>query len=131
MNKVEMIGRITKDIEVHYSQSNTAVTTFSLAVSRRKSEGGADFPACIAFGKTAELLAKYTRKGSKIGVCGQIQTGSYEKDGRTVYTTQVVVNEIEFLEASKKAEGGDQAEEAPAPAQGEFVEIPVDDELPF
>lgn len=100
MNHVNLIGRITKDIELRYTQgTQTAVTKFSIAVTRKFKKDEADFISCIAWGKTAELMSKYVRKGDKIGINGRLETGSYEnKDKVKVYTTDVIVEELEFLE---------------------------------
>ena len=101
MNHVVLIGRTTKDIELRYSQNQTAIARFSLAVDRMSKEKGTDFISCIAFGKTAELLEKYVPKGRKIAVQGHIQTGSYDaKDGHKVYTTDVIVDRMEFCESN-------------------------------
>ena len=111
MNKCTLVGRLTKDPEIRYSQGENATATarFSVAVSRRfkNAEGNydADFINCVAFGKTAEFLEKYFKKGMAIGLTGHIQTGSYtNKDGQKVYTTDVIVEETEFVE-SKNASG--------------------------
>lgn len=117
MNNVILMGRLTKDAEIRQA-TETMVATFTLAVDRIK-QGEADFIRCIAFGKTAEVIDKYTSKGSKIIIKGRIQTGSYtNKDGQKVYTTDVVVENMEFAE-SKKTESNDG-----------FVEVD-DAELPF
>lgn len=116
MNKVILMGRLTKDPEVRYSQgeASTAVARFSLAVDRRfKRDNGptADFINCVAFGKTGEFIEKYCHQGTKLCVEGRIQTGSYtNKDGNKVYTTDVVVENAEFAEskaASSKSETSD------------------------
>lgn len=106
MNKCTLVGRLTKDPEIRYSQGENATATarFSVAVSRRfkNAEGNydADFINCVAFGKTAEFLEKYFKKGMAIGLTGHIQTGSYtNKDGQKVYTTDVIVEEAEFVES--------------------------------
>ncbi len=134
MNKVILMGRCTKDPEIRYGgTNNTAVAKFSLAVDRRiKKEGeqAADFISCVAFGKTAEFLEKYAGKGSKFVIEGRIQTGSYtNKDGNKVYTTDVVVENVEFAE-SKKSENGNPE---PQPDDDGFMSIPdgIDEELPF
>lgn len=139
MNKVVLMGRLTKDPEVRYSQgeNSTAVARYSLAVDRRfkkEGEATADFINCVAFGKAAEFVEKYLRKGTKITIAGRIQTGSYtDKDGKKVYTTDVVVEEQEFAES--KATDNDIPKPNPsAYIQGtDFMKIPdgVDDELPF
>lgn len=108
MNTTSLIGRLVKDPEVRRTQQNTAFVRFTIAVDRGLSkekraeaqannQPTADFINCIAWGKTAELISNYFSKGSQIGVVGRIQTGSYEKDGRTVYTTDVVVNNVSFI----------------------------------
>lgn len=102
-NLVSLIGRPTKDMDFRQNGEN-CVARFSLAVDRKFSkEKQADFISCVAFNKTAEILNKYVKQGQKIAVLGEIRTGSYEKDGKKVYTTDVVVSEFEF--ASSKGEG--------------------------
>ena len=145
MNRVILMGRLTRDAEIRYSQgeSSTAIARFSLAVDRRfRKEGDeqtADFINCVAFNKTAEFMERFGRKGTKFVLEGRIQTGSYtNKDGQRVYTTDVVAENIEFAE-SKNASGGSDfggAPSAPAPsgAAGDgFMNIPdgIDEELPF
>lgn len=101
MNSVNLIGRLTKDVDLRYTQSGLAVGHFSVAIDRPKKDGqsnGADFPNCVAYGKTAENLANYVHKGEMVGVTGCIRTGSYtKKDGQKVYTTDVAVTSIQFL----------------------------------
>ena len=107
MNCVFLTGCLVRDPEKSYTQSGMAITRFTIAVNRfRKSEGGddADFIRITAFDKQAELVERYLKKGSKVGVEGRIQTGSYEKDGKKVYTTDVIANRVEFLD--RKGEGG-------------------------
>lgn len=141
MNKVMLMGRLTRDPEVRYSQGDnaSAVGRFTLAVDRKYKRQGdevtADFIGCVTFGKTAEFAEKYLRQGTKVVAVGRIQTGSYtNKDGNRVYTTDVVVEELEFAES--KNSGTSQAS-APAPApdpMGDgFMNIPdgIDEELPF
>ena len=100
MNVTTLIGNISRDLELRYSASQTAVLKFSIAVSRRRKEDGADFINCIAFGKTAENMERFCHKGSKVGVVGRIQTGSYEReDGTKVYTTDVIADNVEFLDS--------------------------------
>lgn len=130
MNKVTIIGRLTKDPEIRYNTNGLAIARFNLAVNRRSEEKKADFIPCIAFGKTAEVMEKYVFKGNKIGIAGHIQTGSYKnKDEKTVYTVDVIVDELEFLE-NKKNNGS-----AKEPAEGnnipEGFEELKDDEMPF
>lgn len=142
MNKVILMGRLTRDPEVRYStgESPTAIARYTLAVDRRfKREGeqNADFINCLCFGKSAEFVEKYFRQGMKVTICGRIQTGSYtNKDGVKVYTTEVVVEEQEFAE-NKAANQQNQSQNhgGPAPATGGdgFMNIPdgIDDEVPF
>ena len=147
MNKVILMGRLTRDPEVRYSQGEnaTAVARYSLAVDRRfrrEGEPTADFINCVAFGRAAEFAERYLRQGTKIAITGRIQTGSYtNRDGVKVYTTDIVVEEQEFAES--KAAGGAstpsnnyQASPAPSPSSdiGDgFMNIPdgIDEELPF
>lgn len=136
MNKVILMGRLTRDPEVRYSQgdSATAVARYTLAVDRRfkrDGEASADFINCVVFGKSAEFAERYFRQGLKVVVSGRIQTGSYtNRDGVKVYTTDVVVEEQEFAE-SKKSQGYGMNEEGPA-GDG-FMNVPdgIDEELPF
>ena len=144
MNKVILMGRLTRDPEVRYSQGEnaTAIARYSLAVDRRFRRDGdeqtADFINCVAFGKLGEFAEKYLRKGIKIVVTGRIQTGSYtNKDGQKVYTTDVVVEECEFAESKKASgDGSNSPADRPSPssASGDgFMNIPdgIDEELPF
>lgn len=102
MNNVVLLGRLTKDPEIRQS-GETTIARFTVAVDRKGREG-ADFPSCVAFGKTAEFIEKYFHKGMKIALGGHIQTGSYEKDGKKVYTTDVVAESVEFAEGKSKEE---------------------------
>lgn len=145
MNKVILMGRLTKDPEVRYSQGENpmAIARYSIAVDRRGGRNNtdgqtADFINCVAFGKAAEFTEKYLRKGTKIAVTGRIQTGSYtNKDGVKVYTTDVVVEEQEFAESKNNAgqdsgfSGGNSSSQMTA-GDG-FMNIPdgIDEELPF
>ena len=153
MNKVILMGRLTRDPEVRYSAGNNsmAVARYTLAVDRRfrrDGENNADFIGCVAFGKSAEFAEKYLRQGTKIIVTGRIQTGSYtNRDGQKVYTTDVVGEDQEFAESKAAAsESGMMRQSAPSPmaaspmpspaqassADG-FMNIPdgIDEELPF
>ncbi len=103
MNRVVLIGRLTRDPEVRVSQNGKSVARFTLAVDRRFSKE-TDFLNCVAFGKTAEFLEKYTKQGTKIAVEGRLETGSYEKDGVKHYTTTVVVENVEFAESKQTQE---------------------------
>jgi single-strand DNA-binding protein len=151
MNKVILMGRLTRDPEVRYSQgaSQTAVARFSVAVDRRfKREGepDADFFNCTAFGKQAEFVEKYLHKGVKIALSGRIQNDNYtNKDGQMVYSVRVIVDEIEFAESKNASAGGGSfgngggfnggGYNAPAAsgAGDGFMNIPdgIDEELPF
>ena len=148
MNKVILMGRLTRDPEVRYSQgeNSLAIARYTLAVDRRQArnsgdEQTADFINCVAFGRAGEFAEKYFRKGTKIAVSGRIQTGSYtNKDGVRVYTTEVVVEDQEFAEsknASAGSEGGFSGgtfnRPAPSGAGDGFMNIPdgIDEELPF
>ena len=140
MNKVILMGRLTRDPDIRYTQSNSAqeqtcIARNSLAVNRRFNRDGeqkADFISCVAFGHQAEFTEKYLRKGTKIALTGRIQTGSYtNRDGQKVYTTDVVVEEQEFAE-SKAA--GQTTQQNPTPVSEDgFMEIPdgLEEELPF
>ena len=152
MNKVILMGRLTRDPEVRYSQgaSQTAVARFSIAVDRRfKREGepDADFFNCTAFGKQAEFIERYLRKGVKVVVCGRIQNDNYtNKEGQMVYSVRVMVDEIEFAESKNASAnngdsgynsggymGGGNSAPAPSGAGDGFMNIPdgIDEELPF
>lgn len=103
-NLVILTGRLTKDPELKYGASGTAYCKFTLAVNRMKKEDGADFIFCSAFGKTAELIAEYVKKGHQLGVQGRLQQDTYEKDGEKISKTGVTVDKIEFLEGKKEEE---------------------------
>ena len=141
MNKIELCGRLTNDPEVRYSQGekSTAIARYTLAVDRRfKQEGQptADFINCVAFGKKAEFLEKYCKKGTKLVVEGSWNTGSYtNKDGNKVYTNDCLVENCEFAE-SKNASENNNAGYVPAPVAASndgFMNIPdgINEELPF
>lgn len=134
MNNVSLVGRLTKDPELRYTQAGKAVLNFMLAVNRtftnQQGERQADFISCQAWDKKAENIANYQRKGSLIGIIGRLQTSSYEKGGTRIYKTDVVVEEVEFLEPKNKYSGDTQ------PTGRETREsagsVPVgDDDLPF
>ena len=142
MNKVILMGRLTRDPEVRYSQgeTSTAVARFTLAVDRRfrRDDASTDFIGCVAFGRNAEFIEKYFRQGTKALITGRIQTGSYtNRDGQKVYTTDVVVEDQEFAESKNtQGESGFQSTSRPMPsaAAGDgFMNIPdgIDEELPF
>jgi len=120
MNQVNLVGRLTKEATLKTTTTGKQVATFTLAIRNRES---ADFINCQAWSKTAEIIDKYTQKGSLIGVTGRISTRSYDdKDGRKVYVTEVIVNEVELLESRK--------EEIEKPVVREVIDIPEED-LPF
>jgi len=104
MNKFIGIGRITNDLELKYTNTETAFMRFTLAVNRMKKDDGADFISCVVWGKTAEVMSKYCGKGDRIAIVGRIQTGSYEKNGTKHYTTDVVVETMDFVETKKSKE---------------------------
>lgn len=115
MNQVQLFGRLTKDPELKYTPQGTAVIQFTLAVNRnyskekrqqaeQQNQATADFIRCIAFGKTAEAIGQYVGKGDRLLIQGSIQTGSYEKDGQRVYTTDIAVQRMELIERKDKAE---------------------------
>ena len=139
MNKVILMGRLTRDPDVRYSagENSTAVARYTLAVDRRFRRDGdsatADFIGCVAFGRQAEFAEKYLRQGTKIAITGRIQTGSYtNREGRKVYTTDVVVEEQEFAE-SKSAEHPREQGVTPQADMDGFMTIPdgVDEDIPF
>lgn len=135
MNKVIMMGRLTRDPEVRYSNEGSAVSKFSLAVDRRyKREGqpDADFFNCVAFGKTAEFTEKYLKKGTKIVLEGELQNNNYtNKDGQKVYGMQIVVNSLEFAES--KSRSNSDPESTQQVDSNEFMNVPdvAEEELPF
>lgn len=104
MNNVQLIGRLTKDPELKYTTSQTAMCTVTIAIDRPTKEKQTDYPRVVVFGKQAESLAEYMHKGSQIAVSGSIQTGSYNKNGETVYTTDVIANRVEFLSKPERRE---------------------------
>ena len=132
MNSVILIGRVAQDIEVRYTAGQMAVATFTVAVDRpvKDKEKQADFPRVTVFGKLAENCERYTRKGLRIGIQGRLQTGSYKnKEGHTVYTTDVIAERIEFLEWPAENESAQQADRNQQnPPQG-FAAI--DEDIPF
>lgn len=127
MNSVQIIGRITKDPEIRYNQQGTAFGQFSVAIDRGKdkdgNDRGADYPNVTCFGKTAELVEKWCYKGQLVGVTGRLQTGSYEKDGRKVYTTDVVADRVEFLSRRERPQQQEQIPEG-------FSQL-TDEDIPF
>lgn len=141
MNKVILIGRFTRDPEIRYTQSGICSANFSIAIDRKYKQEGqpeADFPRVIAWGKTAEFIEKYFRQGMKIVIEGRIQTGKYtNKEGQTVYTTDVVAESVEFAESKSgsSSSGGKQSSSKPKVDDDGWMDIPdgfeSDDGLPF
>ena len=149
MNSVSLIGRLTRDPDVRYTTGQMAVARFTLAVDRargrnRDENNSADFISIVCFDKQAELVEKYISKGRLVGIQGRIQTGSYEKDGRKVYTTDVVAERVEFLDKGDRTGGsgggnsyGSSAPSFNAPAAPMDDQIPegfnklTDDDIPF
>lgn len=133
MNSVQLLGRLARDPEVRYTDGGATIASFTLAVDRRfKQENGetADFISCKAFGKTAEFIEKYFGKGKKLALNGRIQTGSYtNKEGAKVYTTEVIVENVEFVESKGAENGGGSANVK----NDDFMNVPdgLDEELPF
>ena len=138
INSVNLVGRLTRDVELRVSQSNIAVASFTLAVNRQfKSANGereADFINCVAFKKTAEILNQYAGKGSQIGVTGSIQTRNYEnKDNQRVYVTEVIANNIALLDSkgSNNASDGQQSQARPNTNQAQQTRSQAPEENPF
>lgn len=140
MNKAILMGRLTRDQDIRYSQGENpvAVARFTLAVERRMKKDGednADFIRCVAFGKTAETIEKYVFQGKKIVIEGRIQTGSYtNQDGAKIYTTDIVVESVEFAESRRVEEAGNAALSESATDENGFMNVPdgvEDDGLPF
>ena len=142
MNKVIIMGRLTRDPEIRWSQgdNSTCIARYTVAADRkikRDGEANADFISCIAFGKSGEFAEKYLHKGTKVVITGRIQTGSYtNKDGNKVYTTDVVVEEQEFAEskaAASEDQGSQQAPQSQTASGDGFMNVPpgMDSELPF
>lgn len=140
MNNVVLMGRLTRDPDVRYSQSDNplCIARYTLAVDRRFKRDGeptADFISCVAFGKAGEFAEKYFRKGIKIAVSGRIQTGSYEKEGQRIYTTDVIVENQEFAESKANSDMSiSQSAGAPTSDPGDgFMNIPegMAEDLPF
>jgi len=139
MNKIILIGRLTRDPEIRYSQgaNASAIASFSLAVDRRfKREGEpeADFFNCTAFGKQAEFVERYLNKGTKMVVVGRLQNDNYtNKEGQKVYSVRIMVDELEFAESKNTASEGGSAKPSANVDKDGFMNIPdgIDEELPF
>lgn len=135
MNKIELLGRLTKDVDVRYTAStNAMVVTFSVAVNRRFAKQGeerqTDFFNIVAYGKTAEFISKYFSKGQGIAIVGRIQNNNYEKDGKKIYHDQIIAEEIYFAGGNKadKQEETQQEETQFEPVQADWI---TNDDLPF
>ena len=130
MNQAILMGRITKDIECKYTQGGMAVARFTVAVDRGKGKDGedrgADFIGCTAFGRTAENLEKFSGKGLRVAVTGRITTGSYEKDGQKVFTTDITADRVQFIDFK---EGGQKQQKPAEPAPEGYAWD--DSEIPF
>ena len=135
MNTVQLIGRLTKDPEVRYTTNQTAVAMFTIAINKGKDKDGkdlgADYPSIVAFGKTAELVEKYVNKGRLVGVQGRIQTGSYEKDGKKYYTTDIIADRVEFLESKKETPENKVKRETPEDDVMSIFSRLEDEDIPF
>lgn len=132
MNSVVLIGRLTRDPEVRYTESQLAVARFSIAINRVPGrdgqDRGADFPNIVVFGKQADNCERFLTKGRQVAIQGHIQTGSYEKDGRKVYTTDVVADRVEFLEWGDRSQSSSQGSSAGIPEGFQAID---DDDIPF
>lgn len=131
MNKFQFLGRLTKDVEIKYtSGTNTQVTLFSLAVNRKYVEQGkereTDFFNLTSFGKTAEFIGKYFKKGQQVLVEGRIQNRTYEKDGQKRYITDFIVEQCYFADSNKTTEA-----QPTAPIEDDFITVDTDEQLPF
>src|SRR5690625_5218021 len=139
MNRSVIVGRLTKDVDLRYTQNGKAVGNFVLAVNRpfrnqQTNDYDADFINCVAWGKQAENLAQYMKKGSQVGVDGRIQTRTYDdKDGKTVYVTEVVADNIQFLESKKSNnQNNEPQQQENNPFEGNAEPLDIDDsDLPF
>ncbi|MGN1166861.1 MAG: single-stranded DNA-binding protein [Lachnospiraceae bacterium] len=134
MNSVQLVGRLSNDPEIRYTDGGSSIARFSVACQRRYAKEGqpdVDFITCVAFGKTAEFIEKYFIKGQRIGLTGRIQTGSYEKDGVKHYTTDIVAENVEFVESKKTS--ADEPRPVPSNVGDGFMNIAdgLDSELPF
>lgn len=133
MNKAILIGRLTRDVTFSTTQQGLEIARYTLAVDRIGKDKGADFISCVAFGAGAKFASNYFKKGTKVAITGRIQTRSYkDKEGRTVFTTDVIIETQEFCE-SKGAETPAPKKETPKPDEDGFMQIPddIDEELPF
>lgn len=130
MNQVIIIGRLTKDVECKYTQGGMAVAHFNLALDRGKDKNGndrgADFPSCVAFGRTAENLEKFSGKGLRVAVTGHITTGNYEKNGQKFYTTDITCDRVQFIDWKEKSDAA-----APSADYAPEGFSTLDEDIPF
>ena len=133
MNSCVLVGRITKDIEIRKTQSGKSVVQFTLAVNRRGKDAGADFINCVAWEKTADVLAQYCHKGDRIGIVGRISTRSYDDKitGKKVFLTEIMVDQFEFLSEPKKEEPKQEAPKQQYEPQRDLLGGTVPEDLPF
>ena len=132
MNKAILLGRLTRDPELRFAAgSGTAVSRFTVAINRQFKKDETDFINCIAFGKTAETISQYFTKGKQIGVVGRIQTGSYDKEGTKVYTTDVIVESFEFVDKAEGQASGNKAKEESNQELDEEMEVLDSSDMPF
>ncbi len=131
MNTVMLIGRLTKDPEVRYTESQLAIARFSIAVNREGKDKGVDFLSIVVFGKLAENCERYLSKGRRVAIQGSIQTGSYtNKDGNKVYTTEIIANKVEFLEWGEDVKTKNEDTNLEANRQYDFKNF-EDEDVPF
>ena len=132
MNNINLIGRLTKDPVISYTSDKTAIARFTVAIDRGKdkdgNDRGADFPNVVAFRKTAEFVEKWLKKGQLVGITGHIQTGSYEKNGQKVYTTDVIADNLTMIDWGDRPKAQDEKPKAQTETQAEFI---PDDDIPF
>lgn len=135
INSVTLIGRSTKDIEIRKTQSGKSVVQFTLAVNRRGKDAGADFINCVAWEKTADVLAQYCHKGDRIGIIGRIATRSYDDKitGKKTFVTEIMVDQFEFLSEPKKEEPKQEVPKQQYEPQRDLLgwTVPGEEELPF
>lgn len=137
MNQIICMGRLTKDVDLKYTSSQMAVARFNIALDRGKDKDGnskgTDFPSCVAFGKTAENLERFSGKGLRVLINGHIQTGSYEKDGIKYYTTDIVCDRVEFVDWANQSDVDRAANAAPSADQSDVPHgfAAIDEEIPF
>ena len=134
MNKVIMIGRTTKDVELKQTKTGKSVTEFSIAVRRpfNNGEQDSDFFNCVAYGQTAELISKYVKKGDQVGIDGRLQTRNYTNgEGRKIYVTEIIVDGVEFLQGKKESAAQDAKVEESDPFSSPVYEEVEPDGLPF